>query len=377
MKTIRHTNTLFYYDGPQVFEGRDPIGGHYIAVMGPSEGLDARYLVAGVSPERLRLFRAGGVDLRTLLMDSDDEERFTATAHTNLDQPLKLDRLDKTLADSGFLPETGFLLHDHPTDEFVLKEARERNNLVFEMAAEPPEAARQHRIRASTLAEMLHRVQSMIRHAYRAAISEDPPLSRRPDDDMLDVVVPASSGSFRVVLEAASMPDLFGRSGVAMALDRIDGLFENAANPQATLTVARANRGHVAGSYLKLLRFLVKSDTSLHYSWAEPASDQGRHHGVSQAEAKPLVRALSGVTNLGVEKVTLEGEFDRFNRDSGDWGLRTAKGLRSGKVKDGGPSLNGLEVGGNYKFYCDEEVEEVDITGREARSLYLNRHEPI
>ena len=33
MKTIRHTTTLFYYDGPQIFEARDSIGGHYVAVL--------------------------------------------------------------------------------------------------------------------------------------------------------------------------------------------------------------------------------------------------------------------------------------------------------------------------------------------------------
>ena len=29
MKTVLHTTTLFYYDGPQIFEARDSIGGHY------------------------------------------------------------------------------------------------------------------------------------------------------------------------------------------------------------------------------------------------------------------------------------------------------------------------------------------------------------
>ena len=31
MKTIRHTNTLFSYDGPQVFEARDATGGRCIS----------------------------------------------------------------------------------------------------------------------------------------------------------------------------------------------------------------------------------------------------------------------------------------------------------------------------------------------------------
>ena len=47
MMHIRHASTLFYYDGPQVFEARDAIGGHYVAVLAPSDGADDRYLVAG------------------------------------------------------------------------------------------------------------------------------------------------------------------------------------------------------------------------------------------------------------------------------------------------------------------------------------------
>jgi len=69
MKTVRHTMTLVYYGGPQVFEARDAIGGHYIAVLvEPVEEKD-RYLVAGVEPERLRRFRIGTLDLRSLLVD--------------------------------------------------------------------------------------------------------------------------------------------------------------------------------------------------------------------------------------------------------------------------------------------------------------------
>ena len=375
MKTVRHATTLFYYDGPQVFEARDTIGGHYLAVLGPADGPDAHYLVAGVPPERLRLFRCGVLDLRTLLTECDDQDLYTATPADRFDQPLVLDPLREPLADSRLLPESGFVLHDQPTDDYVLKEARDRNNLIIAMATDPPEAATQHRIHANTLAEMLHRVQSMVKYAYRVAIRGNPPLSRHAHDDVLDVIVPASAGSFRVVFEAASMPDLFGRSGIAMALRRMDQLFENPASPEATLTVARANRGHLAGSYLKLLRFLVKNNTGLRYSWAEPASEQRHDRAVSQAEAAPLVEALSGVTNLGIEKVILDGEFDKFNRGSGDWGLQTAEGMRSGKVREGGPSLDGLEVGGHYRFYCEEEIEEMDITGRETRTLYLNRHE--
>ena len=68
MKTIQHTDTLFSYDGPQVFEAQDATGGQYIAVaVEAQDGLD-RYLVTSVAHEWLRQFRAGILDLRALLV---------------------------------------------------------------------------------------------------------------------------------------------------------------------------------------------------------------------------------------------------------------------------------------------------------------------
>ena len=376
MKKIRHTSTLFYYDGSQVFEARDAIGGHYVAVMVSSDNSNERYLVTGVAPERLRQFRSGALDLRSLLIESDEEEQYLATVANGLDYPLALDHLRIPLMDSGFLPDAGFVLHDGPSDDSVLIEARERNNLVLKIAAEPPEAATQHRIRMNTLAEMLLRVQAMIKYAFRAATSGNKSRSRQPDDDMMNVVVPAAAGSFQIVLEAASMPDLFGSNELARALRRVDALFADTASPEETLTAVTEHRGHLAAAYLKLLRFLVEHGTGLHYSWAEPSSERSSNRAVSQSEAGPLVDILSSVTNLGCEPVILEGTFERFNRGSGSWGLLTTEGKQLGKVRDGGPSLDGLEVGKRYRFHCDEEIEEVNVTGRDARVLYLKWHEP-
>lgn len=380
MKTIRHTTTLFYYDGPQVFEARDAIGGHYVAVMvEPQEGQD-RYLVAGVAPERLRQFRSGTLDLRSLMAEFGEGEWYLATTAAGLNQPLVLVPQGASLMDSGLLPDPGFVLHDRPTEELALKEARERNNLVLEIAADPPEAAAEHRIRVSTLIGLLERVQMMVKHAYGAALRELTPDNRRAidktDAHLMDVVIPAAAGSFRVVLEAAKTPDMLGQSELARALQRVDVLFENAADPQKALATVKAHRGHLAGAFLRLLRFLVQHKTGLRYSWAEPGFAKPNYRAVAEAEAGSLVDVLSGVSNLGGESVVLVGAVEKANRGTGAWGLLTADGLFSGKVKEGGPSLEGLKIGGSYKFSCVEEIEEVEGTGREQRTLYLNEHEP-
>ena len=380
MKTIRAGNTLFYYDGPQIFEARDTIGGHYIAVMLESQNSNDCYLVTGVSPESLRQFRSGALDLKTLLVEAGQEIWYLAKLAEDKDGILILEQQKTPIHQSGFLPDEGFLLHNRPSSDLVLREARERNNLVLEIAAEPPEAADEHRIRVDTFVALLIRVQVMVKYAYRAALKELSSGNRtaidRTDAHLLDVVVPAATGSFRVVLEASNGPDMFGQNELARALQLVDVFFENAANPEHTLDIVKKHRGRLATAYLQLLRSLVKYKTGLKYSWAEPFDPEPMHRTVSGKEAELLTETLSKVSNLGSESVTLVGEFERFNRSAGRWSLLTKEGIFSGKIEEGGPNMDGLEAGGRYEFFCIEESEEVEGTGKESHTLYLKEHRP-
>ena len=115
MKTIQHVDTLVYYDGVQVFEGCDAVGDLYIGVMtGPEEGfaeLD-KYLIAKVKSESLHRFRAGAIDLRTLLLAASGDGWYLAKTNGDFEQPLALARQDIPLAETEFLPDAGFLLQE-------------------------------------------------------------------------------------------------------------------------------------------------------------------------------------------------------------------------------------------------------------------------
>ena len=380
MKLVKAANILYYYDGPQVIEARDTIGGHYVAVMVAADDNNDRYLVAGVDPERLRQFRSGMLDLRTLLTNSDTDEWFIGSAPFGPDQRMALQAQYTPLAHSELLPDAGFVLHDQPSDDLALNEARSRNNLVVEVTCNPPESTRAHRIRVDSFTGLLSHFQSMVSHAYRAALRDLSSSVRRnidlEDAHLMDVVVPAAAGSFRVVFEASQELDLFGLAELARALEQVDVLFEYADDPRQSLISLKQHRGHLAGSYLRLLEFLLQRKMSLSYSWAQPTSMYARYRSVSESQAQLLVEALSEVSNLGSESVTLIGEFEKVNRGIGSWGLLTKERVYSGQVKDGGPSLNGLRVGRRYKFVCVEEIEEVTGTGRETRTLYLSEFEP-
>lgn len=112
MKTrqVYHTATLACYDGVQVFEGRDSIGGRYVGVMVDSGEDSDRYLVTGVAPERLRQFRSGDLDLRTLLLEAGREGWYFADVLDGLRKPLRLVRQNGSLEGRAFLPDEGFVL---------------------------------------------------------------------------------------------------------------------------------------------------------------------------------------------------------------------------------------------------------------------------
>ena len=380
MKTIQHIKTLFYYDGPQVFEARDAIGGHYVAVMTEADHQGERYLVAGVKPESLRLFRSGSMDLRTLLTEQEGQEWYLTRVGESLEDALPLESLNTSISDSRLLPEPGFFLHDLPATEAVLVEARVRNNVVLDISVEPPEATVEHRIRLETLVELLAHIQTIVKHAYSSAVRDLSQATRRQLDrshaHLLDVFVPAAPGSFRVMMEATKSPDPQGQSEMVRALEKVDLLLANTANPTQAISVIKNHKGHLAGAYLRLLKFLAESRTGLRYSWASPASSAIRGQTLQESDVGTLLNLLSGVSNLNAEPMDLIGRLDKADVSNKAWRLVCEDDAYSGKVKDGGVSLEGLQTGARYKFHCIEEIESAEGTGREARQLYLVEYEP-
>ena len=120
MKTILHTETLLYYDGAQIFEGRDLMGGNYVATLiDDADGVDT-YAVVGVSHESLRRFKAGEIDLKTLMLETHDERWHIAQPEGDEDVPIRLQPQTSPLAESDFLPDDGLVLYDESDDDIAL-----------------------------------------------------------------------------------------------------------------------------------------------------------------------------------------------------------------------------------------------------------------
>ena len=117
MKTILHTETLLYYDGAQIFEGRDLAGNRYVATLiDDADGVDT-YAVVGVSHESLRRFKAGEIDLKTLMLETPDEQWHIAQPEGGEDVPIRLQPKTSPLAESDILPDDGLVLCDDSIDD--------------------------------------------------------------------------------------------------------------------------------------------------------------------------------------------------------------------------------------------------------------------
>ena len=123
MTTIKHTQTLVYYDGVQVFAGQDAGGDNYIGAMidtvGDAVGDADRYLVVAAAPDPLRRFYAGELDLRTLLLESSASGWYTALVDDDFAQPVSLEPQQRPLLEMDYLPEAGFRLTKRPEEDLM------------------------------------------------------------------------------------------------------------------------------------------------------------------------------------------------------------------------------------------------------------------
>ena len=105
----------------------------------------------GTEVEKLRKFRVGELDLRSLLIESSQDGWYLTAPGLNEDQSVSLLLQQDSLLERDYLPGPNFYLHDSVEAHTLVSEARARDNLVVEIITDPPESETGPRIPAGTL----------------------------------------------------------------------------------------------------------------------------------------------------------------------------------------------------------------------------------
>lgn len=375
MKTITPTEILDYYDGVLVFLGNDLIGGNYIGMLMGSSNNITQYMVAGVTPDHLSDFRAGAIDLRTVLMEVPNGEWYIADVTGFPNTPFLLQPQSTPISSSKYLPKEGYTLEpplEPPVNDLLYREALKQQKILFEISLEPDGFDISKGISSNMLAELLQRVQSLVKQSYIKALSGlgKSELRRvdRENSHVLNVLVPAAAGSFKVLMTAAKPSGFFGTAEISRALHRMHLIFSDSADPETAPEKLLVHRGRAVSSYVRLLKFLDKYSSSLYYSWADPTQQEVRRGGFDSHKIHVLSDILLKKEALLTETESITGEFYKVDTSTMKWGLRVDNTTIQGEVAKGGPSLNDLTTGKQYAFEC--EVQHLESTLGEEFTKY-------
>lgn len=359
---------LAYYDGPQVIEARDTIGGHYVGVA--IDHPEYEFLLVGANPERLRQFRGGAIDLLSLIMDRSSEIGWQfASIVRGPSHDLVLSGVSFDPVDPDHLPSAGFLLRGPQSVPDLVQEARERNGLVMEVTLDPPEAVN-HKINSETLGQFLLVFQRMIKHAFGAWAREQPS-GRYSPSGFTFAVAGLKPGSVRIELEPESASNLFGAGDSKPAVDRVLALIGSAQEPEAAVQEVAKNKGHLASAFVNLLDVLIENKTRLQVAYADGLSDKVEVVSLSEDQAQHTRTRLGLMSHIEGEQRTIAGVLKKVDVNRGTWRIETSSGSVSGQTREDGPSLGHLETDVTYQFTCTERIE-LSPSGRERAVLFLD-----
>jgi hypothetical protein len=158
-------------------------------------------------------------------------------------------------------------------------------------------------------------------------------------------------------------------------MEKLDELTANGDAPERALEVMKGNRGHLVGAYIRLLEFLLRTDTAFAYRWSDPGAETAHGRTITARQAGPLLEVFKKVEQLGVETVELRGYLREADSKRNSWRIESLEDGKEypGEVKEG-VSVSNLTIDKVYRFTCEEVLEEQIATGREKRTLLLVRH---
>ncbi|MEZ6008267.1 MAG: hypothetical protein R3F05_10950 [Planctomycetota bacterium] len=297
MIAVHLDSVLLYADGVQLAVFRDRVASPYLAVLAERTKDGDTYLCTRVSPGRLAGIRGGRLDLREAFESPELSEMYSATVVDAERNHLELAHLDAVPA--KWLPDHGFRLdlsaRAGAAGADVTLAAQDRNRAVVYLHLNPPEAFEEPKIDALRLSRALSAFQKLVDRAYRRVLSSEQRAQRRADlavDESTLQVLSFAEGSFGVHLQAKAAAGLFGETPVSRALERVDSIVSEMADPDASVAIARANRGHFVSAYQELLKFVFEGETPLSYRWSAPISDSGQQYSILPSQARDVYAAL-------------------------------------------------------------------------------------
>jgi hypothetical protein len=379
-RLISSIQVEFFYDVPLIFSASDKIGRFYICELIDQNENTLKYICLPISHRRLKDFRLGQIDLRSIFVEPEMKEFYECSIENFESKEFEISLLPSKELPETYLPDGGFYLADEKiVDVEIKKTAKAANRPVFKVILNPPESSDGPVIIAERLSHFLFAFNNLIKHAYRKTCKKIPRIktSLSHEDGHKLRILSFSEGSFSILFETLDIGDLFGSCAPELSFQKIDELVRVAENPEKSVEILKTNKGHLANAYIKLLEFITENDTSIEYEWASPTLPKSQRGKLLQRFARPLLETLRETEGLSIELIELTGVIIKANKKSGAWTIVNDEDQKeySGTIKpESKISLDGIIISTQkYKFFCEESLEVIPATGKERSSLQVTK----
>jgi hypothetical protein len=378
MNNITFFETLFCYDGVEVFVAHDKLDTRYICLHVASSNITDTYLCTQISLGRLNSFKYGNTDLKTIYDTPENDDFFECCVENGNFDSISIKLIIKDSIPQNWYPQSGFYIHiDKPSDIKIVQESQERKKGIVHLSLNPPESYGESKISVNHLSASINIFQRLIKYAYGKATQlvdeKNVPFIRDSKNYELEVFA-FSNGSFTVHMQTVAGTDLTGYANVSKALEILDAINFEYENPQKAIEVLSKYKGHLITSYKDLLKFVIENNTPISYEWSAPDIKKSITKQIVPFFAKPLYDAINEKKEIEIEERKLTGWFTKLDKKLGTWRLISEIDNKEYLgVSD--TDLAGLVIQTKlYELDCTEEVEEERITGKELTKLHLKHY---
>ena len=128
-----------------------------------------------------------------------------------------------------------------------------------------------------------------------------------------------------------------------------------------------------------MLKFISSESISIEYKWKSPeVGTPVSHRHIHYSQATPVYEYFDKWDKLKTEEKEIEGRLIEANITTRDWIIQS---LEDNKIYKGVTPQNsnlsfvGRQLGKNYRFVCNERIEEQYGSGKEKKILELISYE--
>ncbi|OQY29311.1 MAG: hypothetical protein B6244_04155 [Candidatus Cloacimonetes bacterium 4572_55] len=377
IKNIKLTETLIYYDAPELLLGIDEVDVRYLCLLVECNDESDRYLCAPVSKKRYNRFIAGDIDLRNIYKEPEVDELYYIDFIETTDGNFPLNPFESKNLTEAWLPEPGFFFEKEVDESSIVEEAREKNRAIIHFSLNPPEAREETKISAEHLIDALTIFQSLLKYAYKKSLSSVARKTKILLDNKINYeteVFAFSPGSFTIHMQSKTEADLVGHVEISKALQKLDELTHYQNESTEAMAVFKENKGHLVNQYNLLLERIIDYDLPLSYTWTTPESTSPAHRQISRNSAIELHNFLNKREELRIETKELIGTICKVDTIGKKWTIISEEDDKkySGEVKNDTLKLSGITTDiQRYLFICEECIEEQVISKKEKKTLRL------